>query len=110
VDAILVRAEVLSEVCVVVRFGGLMRDLKQRIAGSRKELLRLLERRNLSFNRRLRIGDLLGIMGDLRLEGGPVEKLHWVKQARAKLEGRPIISREFLNTRVFLPRQGLAAT
>jgi formylglycine-generating enzyme required for sulfatase activity len=80
-----VRAEVLSEVCVVARESGLMRDLKMRIAASRKELLRLLDRRNLSFNRRLRIGDLLGTMGDPRLESGPVANLHWVNAGKREI-------------------------
>ncbi|MFK4529175.1 formylglycine-generating enzyme required for sulfatase activity/energy-coupling factor transporter ATP-binding protein EcfA2 [Bradyrhizobium japonicum] len=79
IEAALARAEMLSEVVSVTHGQSLMRDLKQRILATQSELLKWLSRRSLPFSKRMRIGDLLGTLGDPRLEAEFSSRLFWVE-------------------------------
>ncbi|WP_456659717.1 SUMF1/EgtB/PvdO family nonheme iron enzyme [Bradyrhizobium sp. JR3.5] len=78
IEAVLARAEMLSEVVSVTHGQNLMRDLKQRILASQSDLLKWLSKRSLPFSRRLRVGDLLGTLGDPRLDAEFSDRLFWV--------------------------------
>lgn len=79
IEAILARAEMLSEVVSVTRGRNLMRDLKQRIESSQSELLKSLGKKSLPFAKRLRVGDLLGTLGDPRLDQDFMKRLLWIE-------------------------------
>lgn len=85
IEAVLARAEMLSEVVSVTLGRDLMRDLKQRIMTSQTELLRSLNNRSLAFGKRLRVGDLLGSLGDPRLQTEFSKRLFWVPAGQTKI-------------------------
>lgn len=66
--AIIAQAEMVAEVCAVASGPKLTRDIIRRIAHAREALTGLLGQSGLSFPFRLRVGDLLALLGDPRLE------------------------------------------
>jgi formylglycine-generating enzyme required for sulfatase activity len=78
VQAALARGEMLVEVCSIVPAERFTRDLKGQIAEVRKELSNLLERQDVRIAQRIRIGDLLGVLGDPLLEGPLLERVEWI--------------------------------
>ena len=79
--ASLARAEMLVEVCSIVPPTRFTHDLKKQIVAVRKELIALLERPDLRLNHRIKIGDLLAVLGDPRLEKSVVKRIEWVDEA-----------------------------
>lgn len=69
--ALVARAEMLVEVCLVQHRGELPRRLQQLIEAIRKELVETLARPNLARTTRIRIGDLLSVLGD------PTQLIAW---------------------------------
>ncbi len=85
VTASLARAEMLVEVCSIVPVSKFTHDLKRQIETVRDELCRLLGRTELHLNHRIRLGDLLGVLGDPRLEKGILERVQWVKAGQREI-------------------------
>lgn len=85
IQAILARGEMLVEVCAIVPAIRFMHTLKTQISEVRAELCLLLGRRDLRLVHRIRIGDLLAILGDPRLEVGILERIHWIDGANRQI-------------------------
>ncbi|MGH9969762.1 MAG: NACHT domain-containing protein [Pyrinomonadaceae bacterium] len=78
VPAVLVRGEMLVEVCSIVPSARFTRDLKAQISQVRDELCSLLERKDLRLLHRIRIGDLLATLGDPKLETEIINRVQWI--------------------------------
>jgi formylglycine-generating enzyme required for sulfatase activity len=73
--AILACGEMLAEACMVGERSKFIRDLKTKISDIRTKLAQALSSPQLRFSQRIKIGDLLGILGDPRLDKGPLERI-----------------------------------
>jgi formylglycine-generating enzyme required for sulfatase activity len=76
--AVLARAEMLVEVYSIVPRNQFTQDLKDRMSEVCDELCLLLKREDLRLAHRIRVGDLLAILGDPKLETGVLDRVHWI--------------------------------
>jgi formylglycine-generating enzyme required for sulfatase activity len=83
--AAVARAEMLVEVCLVQQRGELPRRLQQLIEVVKAELVKTLGRRDLARTTRIRIGDLLSVLGD------PTQLIAWPDTVEWILAGNRLI-------------------
>jgi len=87
VQAILARGEMLVEVCSTVPARLFTVDLKSQISQVRDELYSVLTRQDLRIAQRIRIGDLLAVLGDTRLNAPLLDRVCWI-EASDRVIGR----------------------
>ncbi len=78
-QAVLARGEMLVEVCSVVSPDRFTHDLKRQIGEVKGELSALLRSDALRITMRIRIGDLLAVLGDPKLEAPILERVSWIE-------------------------------
>jgi hypothetical protein len=84
-NALLARAEMLAEVCTIVVPQQFTRELNKQVSEVREELCILLQRGDLRIGQRIKVGDLLAILGDLKLQKPVMERIQWVDEGEREI-------------------------
>jgi formylglycine-generating enzyme required for sulfatase activity len=84
-NALLARAEMLGEVCTIVAPEQFTRELNKQISEVREELFALLRSGTLRAGQRIKVGDLLAVLGDTRLKTPVLERVEWIEESECEI-------------------------